>query len=138
MSYDLPVERGKIREFALATQATDPAYWSDEPVIPPTFLTTARLVWEPEEQQLSNALGFDPQRMLHGEEEYVFHGPLPRAGCTLTVTTRVDSTWEKEGRRGGRMRFARLVNEFRDDAGDLVAEQITTVVETGRPPSGAA
>ena len=135
MSYELPVERGKVREFALATQATDPAYWSADPVIPPTFLTTARLVWEPPEEHPTSGLGFDPARILHGEEEFVFHGDLPRAGQTLTVTTRVDGTWEKEGRRGGRLRFARLVNEYRDAGGELVAEQRTTVVETGRPPA---
>jgi hypothetical protein len=135
MSYELPVERGKVREFALATQATDPAYWSADPVVPPTFLTTARLVWEPPEESATSGLGFDPARILHGEEEYVFHGDLPRAGQTLTVTTRVDGTWEKEGRRGGRLRFARIVSEYRDGGGELVAEQRTTVVETGRPPS---
>lgn len=42
---------------------------------------------------------------------------------------------EKEGRRGGRMRFAKLVNEFRDGEGAVVAEQVTTVVETARPPA---
>ena len=34
------------------------------------------------------------------------------------------------------MRFAQLVTEFRDDAGELVAEQRTTMVETGRHRSG--
>ena len=32
------------------------------------------------------------------------------------------------------MRFARVVNEFRDAAGTLVAEQRSVVVETARPP----
>jgi len=42
--------------------------------------------------------------------------------------------WEKEGKRGGIMKFARLVTEFRDGEGTIVAEQRTTVVETARPP----
>ena len=33
------------------------------------------------------------------------------------------------------MRFAQMVNEFRDDAGSLVATQTTTVLETGRKES---
>lgn len=42
----LPVERGKIREFALATGSRDPRFL-DEPVpaIPPTFLMTA-VYWQ--------------------------------------------------------------------------------------------
>jgi len=138
VSYELPVEYGKIREFAVATQATDEAYRSTNPVIPPTFLTTGRLVWEPPEENRTDALDFDLRRILHGEEEFVFHGSLPRAGQTLTVTTRIDATWEKRGRRGGAMRFARIVNEFRDEHGALVAEQFTTVLETARPPEESA
>ena len=134
VSYELPVEYGKVREFARATQTANPAYWSSDPVIPPTFLTTGRLVWEPPEENQTDALEFDLRRILHGEEEFVFHGPLPRAGQTLTVSTRVDATWEKEGKRGGVMRFARIINEFRDTEGALRAEQITTVLETAQAP----
>ena len=32
------------------------------------------------------------------------------------------------------MRFARVINEFRDAAGNLVAEQRSVVLETARPP----
>ena len=74
------------------------------------------------------------RRVLHGEEEYIFHGPPPRAGQTLTVEARLGERWEKEGKRGGTMRFARVINEFRDAAGNLVAEQRSVVVETARPP----
>ena len=77
----------------------------------------------------------DLARVLHGEEEYGFLGPPPRAGQTLTVTSRLGDQWKKEGKRGGVMRFATIVNEYRDAAGDLVAEQRTTVIETGKAPS---
>ena len=134
MSYEIPIERGKIREFARATQSKSPDYQGIAPVIPATFLTTARLVWEPRSEAPIAKLGFDMRRILHGEEEYVFHGPPPRAGQTLTVETRLDGQWEKQGKRGGTMRFARIVNEYRDEAGALVAEQRSVVVETARPP----
>jgi hypothetical protein len=78
------------------------------------------------------------RRVLHGEEEYIFHGPPPRVGQTLSVLSRLDERWEKEGRRGGTMRFARIVNEFRDSTGALVAEQRSVVVETARPPKQEA
>jgi hypothetical protein len=134
MSYEMPLEVGKVREFARATQSRNPAYSGPDAVIPATFLTHARLAWEPRDQGQIEKLGFDMRRILHGEEEYVFHGPPPAVGQTLTVETRTESRWEKEGKRGGTMRFARIVNEFRDAAGTLVAEQRSVVVETARVP----
>jgi hypothetical protein len=130
----MPLERGKVREFARATQSRNPAYQGPDAIIPPTFLTHARLAWEPRDQGQIEQLGFDMRRILHGEEEYVFHGPPPTVGQTLTVETRSDGRWEKEGKRGGTMRFARIVNEFRDADGRLVAEQRSVIVETARPP----
>ncbi len=100
-------------------------------MIPPTFLTHARLAWEPLEMSPVLDLGFDLGRLLHGEEEYVFHGPPPRAGQTLHVTSRMGDRWEKQGKRGGVMRFAKIVSDFRDESGELVATQTTTLLETG-------
>jgi hypothetical protein len=92
------------------------------------------MAWEPSAESKFAELGFDMRRVLHGEEEYVFHGPPPKVGQTLTVEAHVGDRWEKEGKRGGTMRFARIVTEFRDAAGALVAEQRSVVVETARPP----
>ena len=104
-------------------------------MIPPTFLTTAQNFWaDPSAARPVAALGFNLARVLHGEEEYEFFGPPPRAGQTLAVTSRIGDQWEKEGKRGGVMRFAKIVTEYRDSSGELVAEQRTTLVETARPP----
>jgi hypothetical protein len=75
----------------------------------------------------------DLRRLLHGGQEYVFHGPPPAAGSELSVQTRVDEIYEKEGKRGGVMTFVVTVTEFRDAAGILVAEARSTAIETGRP-----
>lgn len=128
--FEFPIERGKIREFALAMQSEDPAYLRPDAVIPPTFLINAAR-WAPEGGRVD--VGFDRRRLLHGEQEYVFHGPLPRAGQTLYATERVADRYEKPGRRGGVMKFAVIVTEFRDDAGTLVAEGRTTFIETAKP-----
>ncbi|MCU4183447.1 MaoC family dehydratase N-terminal domain-containing protein [Acidiferrimicrobium sp. IK] len=125
------VERGKIREFAAAMQTANPAYDGEDAVAPPTFLASVAL-WTPEGTRPD--AGFDRKRLLHGEQEYVFHGPLPRAGDHLQVEFRIGRRYEKEGRRGGTMRFAVLVTEFRDAEGNLVAEQRSTVVETAQAP----
>ena len=134
MSYEFPIDRSKVREFARAVKSEHPDHDGPNPVIPPTMLTSARMIWEPKEQSGFAQVGFDRSRILHGEEEYVFHGPLPRAGQVLTAETKVTNRYEKPGKRGGNMRFATIVTEFRDESGTLVAEQHSTVVETSRPP----
>lgn len=130
--FEMPIERGKVREFARAVQSTNRAFDGPEAVIPPTFLITA-MTWEPPEGSPVWELGFDIARLLHGEEEYVFHGPPPRAGQTLSVTSRLGEQFEKAGQRGGTMRFAKIVHEYRDAAGVLVAEQHSTLIETAAP-----
>jgi hypothetical protein len=128
--YEWPIEFGKVREFAQAVKSKNTAHLGDQAVIPPTFLTTARLVWEPADQSAIAHLGFDMARVLHGEEEYEFFGRLPQAGQVLQVESRVEAQFEKPGGRGGTMRFAVVVNEFSDAGGTPVARQRTTVIET--------
>jgi hypothetical protein len=129
--YSVEVERGKIREFARATKARDTAYFDDPtPVAPPTFLASSAFWAGP----ASSPLGVrNWSRILHGEQEFVFHGPPPRAGQSLVAQQRVEDTYEKQGRRGGTMRFTILVTEFRTPDGELVAESRSTVIETSRP-----
>lgn len=108
----------------------------EHPVCPPTFLTTT-FFWE-ERLAGSNPwplVRLDPKRGMHAEQEYVFHGPPPRAGTRLVCKSRIESVFHKEGRRGGRLAFAVMVTEFRDAAtGVLVAEARMTGVETEKPP----
>jgi hypothetical protein len=133
-AFEVPIERGKIREFALAMQSDSPAYQGPEAIVPPTFLTTAAR-WAPEGARAD--VGFDRARLLHGEQEYVFHGPPPRAGQVLWATERIADRYEKSGKRGGTMRFAVVVTQFRDDAGALVAEARSTLIERAKPGEGA-
>ncbi|WP_313715308.1 FAS1-like dehydratase domain-containing protein [Arsenicicoccus bolidensis] len=124
--FDMLVEKGKVREFATATLATDPELLSGA-VSPPTFLVSS-VFWSGVSPVA--LAGFDRRRLLHGEQEYLFHGPPPGAGQRLTGRHRLDKTYERPGRRGGTMRFAVVVTEFVDDSGRLVAEQRMTLVET--------
>ncbi|MGW6461258.1 FAS1-like dehydratase domain-containing protein [Streptomyces sp. NPDC055078] len=136
MSYEFPIDRSKVLEFARAVRATDPQHGGDAPLMPPTMLTSGRMIWEPADQSGFARLGFDRSRILHGEEEYEFHALLPRAGQTLTVETTVGDIVEKPGRRGGTMRLGSLVTEFRDEDGRLVATQRSTIIETAPRPAG--
>ena len=119
----LEVERGKLREFARATfgEPTD--------IAPPTFLTTA-FHWQSGDSDPWDRVRMDPSRGLHAEQEFVFHGPPPRAGDRLIGTSRITEIYDKTNRAGKTLTFVVMVTEFRDDAGTLVAESILTGVET--------
>jgi hypothetical protein len=133
--FRMVVELGKIREFAAATRATKPAYQGDPgdaPVAPPTFLMAAAL-WQGAESSPWHGVERNYERILHGEQEFVFHAPPPRAGTVLTGQSRIDRVYEKTGKRGGRMIFTDVVTDFRDESGRLVAESRNTSIETSQP-----
>ena len=133
--FTMVVELGKIREFARATKSRNPAYDGqpgDTPVSPGTFLMAAAF-WQGPPANPFNGIKRNFQRILHGGQEFTFHGPPPRAGDVLVGTARIDKVYEKPGKRGGSMIFTELVTEFRDPAGRLVAETRSTTIETSKP-----
>jgi hypothetical protein len=132
--YEMLVERGKIAEFTAAMQSQNPAYAGPGAIVPPTFLISSAL-WAPEGVAVD--VGFDRRRLLHGEQEFTFHGPPPRAGQALTVSDQIVDRYEKPGKKGGLMRFAVVVTEYRDEDGALVAEARKTLIETA-PRTGAS
>ena len=127
--YEMVVERGKIAEFAAAMQSQNPAYAGPGAIAPPTFLISGSL-WAPDGAAVD--VGFDRRRLLHGEQEFIFHGPPPRAGQVLTVSDQIVDRYEKPGKRGGVMRFAVVVTEYRGEDGALVAEARRTLIETAQ------
>jgi hypothetical protein len=72
---------------------------------------------------------------LHAEQHYEYHRPL-RVGDVLTSTTRPGETWEKEGRRAGKLVFSESVTEYRDQDGELVVTARSVGVRTERPVEG--
>lgn len=135
----IDLERGKIREFAAAIKSHNSAYCDDErPVVPPTFLTT-QMFWEQWAGEGANPwhlVELNQQRGMHAEQEYVFHGPPPRAGTRLTAQSRIGEIYEKQG-RNGTLTFAVMITEFRDESGRLVAEAKLTGVEAPAPAEEA-
>jgi hypothetical protein len=125
--WEIVVERGKIAEFADAMLSDEPAYRGPDAIIPPTFLTSGAR-WAPAGVRVD--VGFDRRRLLHGEQEYTFHGELPGAGDVLSAQERIVDRFSKPGKRGGTMSFATVVTEYRDPAGTLVAEAKATFIET--------
>jgi hypothetical protein len=135
MPYPMPIERGKIREFARATGSSAAEYLENpNPPVPLTFLRTSTF-WEPPGSVSPlSGLKLNLSRILHGEQEYEFFGPPPSAGSELTVASHLESVTEKEGRRGGTMRFITVVQDFTDASGKLVARGRSTLIETARAP----
>jgi acyl dehydratase len=142
--FQFPVEAGHILCFARAAGDPNPVYSDPHAaqaavvggiIAPPTF-AQASAQFDPgyplrprigEAWFGSGATGSGvpaPQRAsggggLHAEQHFEYVRPL-RPGDVLTVTTRPGETWEKQGRRGGKLIFTEQVTEYRDGDGELV------------------
>ena len=73
---------------------------------------------------------------LHAEQHYEYHRPL-KPGDVLTATTSAGKTWEKEGKRAGKLVFSESVTEYRDQNGELVVTAKGVGVRTERPVESA-
>jgi acyl dehydratase len=143
LSFDLPVERGKVREFALAVGEDNPLFFDPEVarraglpdvLAPPTFTVTQmwQITREERERRLGANLSYE--RVLHGEQEF-FYRRLPVAGEVLKGTMRISRDFTKPSRRGGDMRFVTYESRFTDAAGDEVLTAHYTLIEIEPPGS---
>ena len=69
---------------------------------------------------------------LHAEQHYVYHRQL-KVGDVLTAEVKPGKSWEKEGRRGGKLLFSETVTEYRDQNGKLVITATGVGVRTEKP-----
>jgi acyl dehydratase len=142
LTFDLPIERGKVREFALAVGEDNPIYFDTQAarlqglpdiVAPPTFTVTQ--IWQVSREEREAKLGadLDYKRVLHGEQEFVYQR-LPFAGEVLNGTMRISKDFTKEGKRGGSMRFVTYESRFTDAQGEDVLTAYYTLIETAKDP----
>ncbi len=68
---------------------------------------------------------------LHAEQHFEYHRPL-RPGDVLTAETKRGKSWEKQGRRGGKLIFGETITEYRDQNGELVVTARGVGVRTER------
>ena len=148
-----PVESGHVLTFARSLGDVAEAY-SDESFVangfadvaaPPTFVQ-ASAQFDPDYPlrprsgtpwiASSSAEPSPDAQVLHAEQSFEFNRPV-RVGDVLTSETRAGETWEKEGRRGGRMVFGQLITEYRDAAGEVVVTATAVTVTTARVPGEA-
>jgi acyl dehydratase len=134
--FRMPIEWGKVREFARAIKDPNRAYFDLELAqreyggvpIPVTFLMTSAF-WQDEESM--PAVHFDLGRVLHGEQEFEFFKPI-HVGDVLTGVTRVADVYDKTGGRGGTMTFTVLETTYTNNKGEQVAVARSVIVETGK------
>lgn len=151
-----PVEAGHILMFARAVGDENPIYADEayaqttEPgavIAPPTFVQ-ASAQFDPE-YRLRPRVGqpwFGSGKEatgvpkgsggggtgLHAEQHYEYHRH-PKAGDILTATVKPGKTWEREGRRAGKLIFSETITEYRDQHGELVVTARGVGVRTERP-----
>jgi hypothetical protein len=76
-------------------------------------------------------------RGLHAEQHFEYHRHL-RPGDVLRAETRRGKTWEKEGRRAGKLVFSETITEYRDQDDELVITARSVGVRTERAPEATA
>jgi acyl dehydratase len=143
LEFRLPVDPDKVSEFAVAVGEDNPIYHDPTvarqlglpgPVAPPTFTVTQILKIPRAEREQRLGANLDYERVLHGEQEFVYKR-LPLAGETLTGVMRISKDFEKEGKRGGTMRFVTYETTFTDADGVEVLSAYYTLIQTAKDPS---
>jgi acyl dehydratase len=135
--FRMMVEEGKIREFARATRSRSAEHLRPrDPVSPVTFLACCAL-WMREENSAWRGVTRDFANILHGEQEFSFHGPPPAAGTELIGLQSIDRTYEKVGARGGAMTFTEVVTRFRNPSSERTVVEMRSVSIHKHPGSAA-
>jgi len=137
--FSIEIERGKIRELALAIGDDNPIYQSREaaqaagyPDVPlyPTSPTTFTFWGNTKMVGQLVSLGINVMRILHGEEEYEYLAPI-YPGDTLTgVMTLVDGK-SRQGQGGSSMDILTTETRYTNQHGQPVlnARQVIIVRE---------
>ena len=109
-SQRVQIERGPVRVFAQALMDADPVYDGDSAPVPPTF-PFVMSYWGSMGQGGAAGLPIEHLRgkgraILHGEQEFVYHGGRwPHVGDTLVGEGVISDVYEKSKSDGGKLEF---------------------------------
>lgn len=138
----LTVEAGKVAEFARAIKSKNPVFYDREAAIEagyndiPAPLTFTRIAYFPRYRVDDNQssfgfnLGFDPERTVHGEQEYEYVKAVT-VGDTIDGTTQLADVYKKPGSDGRTLTFAILETTYTDQNGGIVLTERRTRIERG-------
>ena len=134
---ELPVERGKIREFARATRKRDPVHTDPAAAlaagfagIPSTATYSVATGHYRDQASFVENLGMEISRIVVGSVSWRYFRVLV-AGDVLTATRTVESDETREGKSGS-MRLVTLATRFVDQRGDLALIQREVLIERAR------
>lgn len=138
-SFPLPVERGKVREFARALLDDDPIYTDCDvaraagyATIPAPLTFAAASGHFRDDLALFEELGMDLRRVLHGESRWEYLAPV-HAGDELQAHRRLADVTTRPGKRGGEMTLFTFEIEFVNQDGVTVLREHDVVIQTGGP-----
>ncbi|MFJ8259316.1 MaoC family dehydratase N-terminal domain-containing protein [Peribacillus asahii] len=120
-TYNFKIEKGKIRELALAIGDLREESLKGELILP-TFPTVVDFLGE-ETSTLEDLLGLNLQKVLHGEQEYEYLGEM-KPGDNLTVTGVIENVYTKAA-----MDFFIIKKEFVNQHGETVLISRSTIIE---------
>ena len=126
-TYTFEVEKGKIREFAIAIGDERKEYLNGTKILP-TFPTVIDF-WGGG-SSTADLLNLDVKRVLHGEQAYEYTGTID-PGDQITVSTIVEDVYEKSS-----MNFVVLKKEYRNQHDELVLISRSTVIERQKERKG--
>lgn len=154
-----PVEASHIMMFARAVADDNPIYYDEDyakktevghVIAPPTFVQASaqfdpEYFLRPKVGEKWFGSGKEPTGIsgdsgfggggggggLHAEQHYEYHRH-PKPGDILTAEVKPGKTWEKEGKRSGKLKFTETVTEYRDQNGELVVTARGVGVRTER------
>ncbi len=126
-AYTFTIERGKVREFALAIDDPNPAYIADDNrAVPPTFPTVLAF-WGPMTLEMAlKEIGVEIFNVLHSEQEYEYFSPL-KVGDSITVETRITDIYTREG-RSSKMEFVEFLTDYTNQAGEPVLKERALII----------
>jgi acyl dehydratase len=133
-----PIERGKIHEFANSILDDNPLYHDEEAaraaglpsvVAPPTFSAASSFFPEKGGRGGPGGAVLDMRFVLHGGQELVYERPL-FAGDVLRAEPGETRSYEKDGKRGGKMKFIETELVYRDQSGQVVLRVRNTLIQT--------
>ena len=162
MAFRFPIEASHIMMFARSVGDPNPIYYDEEYaqgtevgsiLPPPTFYQASAQfdpnyflrpkIGEPWFGSGKTPTGVDRSAGgggggtgLHAEQHFEYHQPV-KPGDVLTAESKPGETWERQGRRGGKLIFRETITEYRNQDGELVVTargvgvQTEKVVEQG-------
>jgi hypothetical protein len=129
------IERGPVRVFAQALLDDDPAYSADAAPVPPTFPFVMPYCGS---MGQGGAAGLPIERLrgkgraiLHGEQEFVYHGNgWPKVGDTLVGEGVIADVYEKAKSDGGKLEFYVTDTTWRREGSDtpIVTTKFTLAI----------